>query len=648
MANILTVSIIGGGMILVIVLLRALLQNRLHRTVFLVLWLLAALRLAVPVVLPSTASIYNFLPQERGWAEVDITGAPSVPMDIAVTEDRIPTNMSSMEHAPIRVYPPEAEFVYGEQKAEIDGDRIVEWAWLGGAGLCFLYFGWVHIRARRRYRFALPEEAPDFLGNIRLKRSDEVSAPLVYGFFRPVILLPVDFPKKDSPEYEQVLYHELTHVRSGDLWFKLGMLLVTCVHWFNPLVWLMLYLSTQDLEIRCDARVISKLGKKKTYAMTLVQAEVKSHNHFAEAAFAFSLTELRLNAIAKTKVYLPRSILLCTILAVVLVCCFATGPSAKEAKIEIIETVETEAEEPTETEELTEATEPKPLPTLCLDEEDEMEYLLSCGFEEYGSTVEVSLKEGERKTIPLKLPEELSFSIDPSGKDKLSLAGEYSYDEELYYLTITGLDEGTGVINISVAGHTWMSLQVEILFDLYYSIPDAYEFEPYGSAFSASITSRDSKTVSLKLPERATYVYDLRQNGESIPYYYLSTFQVYNDETGTFHLVMTPEIRSGEATFYFYVDGIYWCKVDVSIRINSGSSSPSYSNNNSYYSNSNGYYNYGNDSSWAYDYLSQIAGPQPAFPGAGGNSYGNYGPIISLDPVHTGNGNYIPPGVYWP
>ncbi len=258
--------------------------------------------------------------------------------------------------------------------------------------------------------------------------------------------------------------------------------------------------------------------------------------------------------------------------------------------------------------------------------------------------MEVPLREGERKTLALRLPEYASFSMDPSGKDKLSLAGEYSHDEELYYLTLVGLDEGEAEIYISVAGRAWMRLRVEIRFDLYYSIPDAASFEPYGSSFSVSITSRDSKNISLKLPERATYVYDVQQDGESIPYYHLSTYHWYDKENGIFRLIMTPEILSGNAVFYFYVDGIYWCKLDVSIRVNSGSSQSSGSSN----INFNGYYNNsGNNSSGIYDYLSQ-QGPQPVVPGYSGSTGSNNGPIIVWAPIFTGNGGMIQPGIYWP
>ncbi len=579
MISLLKVSLIGGIMILVITGVRALLQNCLHRTVFLVLWLLTALRLAVPVVVPSTASIYNFLWQDSGYVIVEISPTILASDSLTSPENMVPVDIEGApsESAPVTVYPADGDSICVEQSPPLHGDIIVQVVWLSGCGICFLYVTRIHIRARRRYRFALPEEGPAFLGKIRLKRSDEISAPLVYGFFRPVILLPVDFPEKDTPEYEHVLHHELTHVHSGDLWFKLGMLLVTCVHWFNPLVWLMLHLSTQDLEIRCDARVIRKLGKKKAYAMTLVQAEVKRSHHFAEAAFAFSLTELRLKAIAKAKVYLPRSIVLCTVLAVLLVCCFSTGPSAEASKKENPEPTATEATVPTEilppveaeelteanSEEMTEETEPKPLPTLHMDEASEMEYLLSCGFEEYGSSPEVSMKEGESRMLSLCLPQYTQFSVDQHGREIATVSWEYSYDEELYYLSVDTYNEGELTIYAFLAGKQWMKIEITVLYDLYYSIPDAYKFEPYLSEHKVVTIEGGTKVVALKLPERVTYSCSW-SHGDILSRNDLIITTRYDRAEGLYYI----EFRThgyGYVNIDFYVDGIYWCDLTFDV-----------------------------------------------------------------------------------
>ncbi len=660
MTNLLSVSMIGSVMILVIILLRALLHNRVHRTVFLLLWLLAATRLSVPMVISSSVSVYNLLPKgESGITETyeqiltEPTGSMAVQKEGSIPSRDPAETMSDIPYAEV-MEPAEIISMDSTDSLSLNYGQILTTLWALGCGGCFLYFLFVHIRARFRYRFALPEEGPAFLGNIRLKRSDEVSSPLVYGFFRPVILLPHDFPKKDSPEYEQVLLHEITHVRSGDLWYKLFMLAVTCIHWYNPLVWVMLRLSTQDLEIRCDARVIRKLVKKKSYAMTLVKAEVRQSTHFAEVAFAFSLTELRINAIAKAKVYLPRSIVLCAILAVVLVCCFSTGPSAREKEytdtpMEATEQTDMQITEPTQTES-TEAeteTEPKPLPTLSMNEETEMEYLQSCGFEEYGSTMELTVYERETKTVALKLPEYTACTVASDGEDYVLASGEYSYDEELYYLTIKGIDEGEALIYVSVAQHAWLKIRVTVVFDPFFIVPLWEQFEAYGSTHYTNISANKVYGVSLQLPANTTYSYEVTRNGMEVSDNSLSVTQWHDSGSGAYCLELYTELSSGGAVIYFYIDGIYWCQLHVGI---SGQSySIDYSPYPNYgYSDSQPkyYYNgYTFNPVTTYDYLAGL-GPQPIFP--------NYGPttpqqpITVMVPIITNTGYVINPGTYYP
>lgn len=620
MIDLLKVSLIGAVMILVITGVRALMKNRLHRTVFLLLWLMAALRLAVPMVFSSSASVYNFLPQQEVTAFVAQPVLPSA----------VPYEPQIVSPAPVVVAP-----MQSPADAPINWEALLGIVWAIGCGICFVYFLWVHIRARLQYRFALPEEGPAFLGEVRLKRCEAVSAPLVYGFFRPVILLPMDFPKKDSPEYEQVLWHELTHVQSGDLWYKLGMLMVTCVHWFNPLVWLMLHLSTQDMEIRCDARVIRRLGKKKAYALTLVQAEVRRSHHFAEAAFAFSLTELRLKAIARAKVFLPRSIVLFALMAVVLVCCFSTGPRANATeKIEETPTEEiVETVPPTETEQPAVETTAKPAPTIHIDAEEEMDYLLNCDFEEYGGSMELALKEGQKQTLALKLPEYTTFSVDTAGQNRLSLMGEYSREEEVYYLTVQALQEGRATVRAHLAGNLWLTVNVEIEMNPYYRVPDWEQYEPYRGVEEVYLFTYNRDTsVTLRLPERSTYAV-VRNNTSD------SAIEVsgYYEGQNRYVMLLSAENETASVEVYFYIDDIYWCTLIVHMIETNNPYTPSYNSSGSGQATS---------SSSAYDYLSNHVGSQPAIPGYSGGY--SSGPIITIDPVVTNNGNVIPPGIYWP
>ena len=82
-----------------------------------------------------------------------------------------------------------------------------------------------------------------------------------------------------ADEREVVLLHELTHLRRHDLAHK-ALLFVPCaVHWFNPLVWVMLVLANRDLELSCDAAVVRLYGAeaRAPYARTLLELEARMH-----------------------------------------------------------------------------------------------------------------------------------------------------------------------------------------------------------------------------------------------------------------------------------------------------------------------------------------------------------------------------------
>lgn len=76
--------------------------------------------------------------------------------------------------------------------------------------------------------------------------------PMLFGYIRPVILLPF-LPYKEE-ELEAVLRHEITHYRSKDLWYKLLLVIVCDVYWFWPLLRLMKAMAFGDVECVCDQK----------------------------------------------------------------------------------------------------------------------------------------------------------------------------------------------------------------------------------------------------------------------------------------------------------------------------------------------------------------------------------------------------------
>ena len=92
----------------------------------------------------------------------------------------------------------------------------------------------------------------------------------VMGLIHPVIYLSSGL---DPESRKVVLYHERVHLQRRDYLWKPLALVICCVHWFNPLVWLAFYLMNMDCEMSCDEKVVKLLGEesKKIYSYTLLE-----------------------------------------------------------------------------------------------------------------------------------------------------------------------------------------------------------------------------------------------------------------------------------------------------------------------------------------------------------------------------------------
>ena len=90
-----------------------------------------------------------------------------------------------------------------------------------------------------------------------------------------------------------VLAHEATHIRHRDNWMKGILLIVLCLNWYNPLVWLMAVCLVSDLEAACDAAVLKAFGEeeRKNYASSLL-AMALTGRRTALLYSAFSKTEV--------------------------------------------------------------------------------------------------------------------------------------------------------------------------------------------------------------------------------------------------------------------------------------------------------------------------------------------------------------------
>ena len=286
-------SVAGGVLILFIVVIRALAIHRLPKTTFLALWMIAALRLLLPFSIPLPFNIHIGLDVFSDVVQELPSGniASTLPGDSPPSYD-IGTAVPS----------PATEHI-----------STFEILWLVGVLLLAIYFSISYFRSMRKFRMSIPDNTP-YIQNwltahqisrpLAVRSSDLISSPLTYGILHPVILLPKKLDRNDQVALKYVLTHEYVHIRRFDAITKILFAAVLCIHWFNPLVWVMYVLANRDMELSCDAWVIRMMGAKNrsSYALMLIKMEERRNgmsalcSHFGKNA----ITE-RIEAIMKFK-----------------------------------------------------------------------------------------------------------------------------------------------------------------------------------------------------------------------------------------------------------------------------------------------------------------------------------------------------------
>ncbi len=94
--------------------------------------------------------------------------------------------------------------------------------------------------------------------------------PVTWGVFRPVVLLPEQAQQWAEPLRRNVLLHELSHIKRGDVGFQLIGRLATAVYWFHPLAWYALRRLRAECESACDDYVVHVGSRRTDYAQQLV------------------------------------------------------------------------------------------------------------------------------------------------------------------------------------------------------------------------------------------------------------------------------------------------------------------------------------------------------------------------------------------
>ena len=148
---------------------------------------------------------------------------------------------------------------------------IVSKLWMAGIIFFSIYEiirYWKGVHSLRNFIFEKVED-PD-REQVYYLIPDEICGPCTIGFFRQKILFPESFPL--YPDFDMVYKHEHTHLKNHDNLVKLLCLFILCLHWMNPVAYLLLSLYIDTAEIVSDSIAVDGCTeqKRKDYATLLV------------------------------------------------------------------------------------------------------------------------------------------------------------------------------------------------------------------------------------------------------------------------------------------------------------------------------------------------------------------------------------------
>ena len=186
------------------------------------------------------------LPVLRPWTQEVITAPPAVSF----------RNSQVAHHTPPT--PVHRSFPWGEAAL---------WALAAGAAGRMI---WLAAGLWRLRRYRLHSEPLDTAYDANIRISTDVSSPVTFGIFHPVILVPPDFVDLAEPMQRAILCHEILHIERHDWIFTMAEELVRAIFWFHPAIWWVLGQVHLAREQAVDRRVIEMTEARDPYVDALL------------------------------------------------------------------------------------------------------------------------------------------------------------------------------------------------------------------------------------------------------------------------------------------------------------------------------------------------------------------------------------------
>ena len=285
--NMLNLSIAVTAAAVLVLLIKLLFGNQITPRGHMRLWLLVAVSFIFSPIaefMPESGfAVRNWLPQSESTVET-VWVEPYEDLNARgfAIEEQGNYYAVQKDHLSLRV-PFSDKTLDAEFAATTSRAKLENWLWFAGAVLTGIWMLTGNCRQKRKLK-ALPDSRDAALlaeleaVKVLVGVNDKVRICITEGVETTfltrmrgqyVIALESGF---DAAERRQVLLHELTHLKHGDLGGNQSAALILAICWWNPVIWMAFRRFRRDMEIYCDYDAARLSGDKKAYAATLVKA----------------------------------------------------------------------------------------------------------------------------------------------------------------------------------------------------------------------------------------------------------------------------------------------------------------------------------------------------------------------------------------
>ncbi len=324
---ILSLSVSGSILALILLAARPLIRKNFSKSWQYYIWLVVILRLLIPYS-PETSLVGNLFDRVETIDVEQVSPLPSPEVAGATGGNMVEP---SIPYQPIATP--------GADNGIADYTEYAWLVWMAGAFLLFTVRVFQYRRFTSSIRaeltpvkdkdiLALFQQTGDELGikrEITLYQSRLIQSPLLIGGLKAIMVIPEDYTQLHSLKY--VFRHEYIHFKRHDILYKWLVQLTVCIHWFNPLVYIMSQQINNLCELSCDeaiSRGLDTAGRMEycNAIMSAVSAGKANRSNTFSMTLGTGKKDLkeRLGSIMTGRVKSRKTILSSTILLVALCC----------------------------------------------------------------------------------------------------------------------------------------------------------------------------------------------------------------------------------------------------------------------------------------------------------------------------------------